>query len=100
MKLGICVAGRKNMHHVLGLARAAKVAGNEVQIFFTGEGVYLTQDPRVQELLQVASCKVCEVSYHANGFKGVEVPGIKYKDYVTQARNAEMVEECDRYVIL
>lgn len=99
-KLGICVATRTQMAHVVGLAKAAKVAGKEVTIFFTGEGVHLTQDARFSQLLEVARVSVCEVSYHANGLKGVEVKGLKYKDFVTQARNAEMVEECDRYLIL
>jgi len=98
--LGICVASKGRMEHVVGLAKAAKAAGKEVEIFFTGEGVHLTQDPRLAELLGVARVKVCEVSYHANGYKGVEVPGLKYKDFVTQARNAEMVEACERYVVI
>jgi hypothetical protein len=80
-----------------------------VQVFFTGEGVQLTLDPRFAELLQVArtgSAKtrgqvtVCEVSYIANGLKGKAVAGLGDKDFVTQGRNAEMVEECQRYVVL
>jgi hypothetical protein len=43
---------------------------------------------------------VCEVSYVANGYKGKVVPGLRDKDFVTQGRNAEMVEECQRYVVL
>ena len=99
-KLGICVATRGHMAHVIGLAKAAKAAGKDVEIFFTGEGVHLTQDPRFPALLDAARVKVCEVSYDANGYKGKELPGVKYKDFVTQARNAEMVEECQRYVVL
>lgn len=99
-KLGIFVATRNHLPHVIGLARAAKAAGKEVRIFFTGEGVLLSQDPRFGELLPVAKVGICEVSYNANGFKGKEVPGLRYKDFVTQAFNAEMVEECDRYVVL
>ena len=98
--LGICVATRRNLEHVIGLASAAHAAGKTVKIFFTGEGVHLTQDPRFSTLLPVAKCSVCEVSYHANGLKGKEVPGLNFKDFVTQARNAEMLEECKRYVIL
>jgi peroxiredoxin family protein len=98
--LGICVATKGQMAHVVGLAKAAHAAGKEVKIFFTGEGVHLTQDLRFSELLGVAKVSVCEVSYHANGYKGKEVPGLKYKDFVTQGRNAEMVEECQRYVVL
>jgi predicted peroxiredoxin len=98
--LGICVATRNQLNHVVGLAKAAKAAGKEVEIFFTGEGVHLTQDPGFSELIGTAKCTVCEVSYIANGLKGKEVPGLKYKDFVTQARNAEMVEHCERYVVL
>ncbi len=99
-KLGICVATRGHLKHVIGLAKAAKAVGKEVEIFFTGDGVHLTKDPRFGELLGTGKVKVCEVSYIANGYRGQEVPGLVDKDFVTQGRNAEMVEECDRYIIL
>jgi predicted peroxiredoxin len=107
--LGICVATKGSMAHVLGLVRATRSAGKEVRVFFTGEGVQLTQDPVFSELLQVAKTgssqtrgqvTVCEVSYIANGLKGKAVPGLGDKDFVTQGKNAEMVEECTRYLIL
>jgi predicted peroxiredoxin len=98
--LGICVATRNQIDHVIGLARAAKAAGKTVEIFFTGEGVYLTHDPRFGELVGTGKLAVCEVSYIANGFKGQEVKGLGFKDFVTQGRNAEMVEHCERYVVL
>jgi hypothetical protein len=60
----------------------------------------LTQGPRFSELLEVARVGVCEVSYIANGYKGKTVPGLVDKDFVTQMRNSEMVEKCDRYLIL
>ncbi|MDP2646242.1 MAG: hypothetical protein Q8P24_14975 [Desulfobacterales bacterium] len=99
-KLGICVARPDSMTHVLGLARAAKKGGRDIDIFLTGQGVHLTRDPRFPELLKVARIGVCEVSYHANGYKGQPVPGLADKDFVTQMRNAEMVEKCDRYLVL
>jgi predicted peroxiredoxin len=98
--LGICVASRGQMAHVVGLAKAAKASGREVKIFFTGAGVHLTHDPRFAELHDFGKVAVCEVSYDANGFKGQPLPRMRDKDFVTQARNAEMVEECERYVIL
>jgi predicted peroxiredoxin len=107
--LGICVATKSRMEHLLGLTRAARAAGKEVKIFFTGEGVLLTQDARFSELLDVAKSGskfphgqviVCEVSYMANGLQGKPVPGLRDKDFLTQAVNAEMVEECQRYVVL
>ena len=99
-RLGICVSRRDCLPHVVGLARAAVAYGKEVFVFFTGEGVFLTKDPLFSEVLKNSRVGVCEVSYNANGFKGEEVPGLVYKDFVTQAFNSEMVEECDRYIIL
>jgi peroxiredoxin family protein len=107
--LGICVAGTGNMAHVLGLVKAARKAGKEVKVFFTGEGVKLTQDPLFAQMLEAAKAgsshehgqvSVCEVSYIANGLQGKPVAGLRDKDFVTQARNAEMVEDCQRYVVL
>jgi sulfur relay (sulfurtransferase) complex TusBCD TusD component (DsrE family) len=107
--LGICVATKAQMAHVLGLAKAARAAGKEVKVFFTGDGVLLTQDPRFPELLRTAregsslahgQVGVCEVSYIANGLKGKPLEGMRDKDFVTQGRNAELVEECQRYVVL
>jgi predicted peroxiredoxin len=99
-KLGIAVATRENIDHVLGLARASGKAGKKTEVFLTGEGVHLTQAPRFPELLEVARVGVCETSYIARGYRGKEVPGLVDKDFVTQARNAEMVDECDRYIVL
>jgi len=98
--LGICVATRDSMAHVLGLAKAAKRAGKHTEVFLTGEGVHLTHQPGFSELLAVARVGICEVSYIANGYKGKGIPGLVDKDFVTQMRNAEMVEKCDRYLIL
>ncbi len=108
--LGICVATRNRMDHVLGLARAARRAGKEVRVFFTGEGVHLTRDPRFPELLEVArsgsgrasgQVTVCEVSYMAGGLtEGKATSGLRDKEFVTQGWNAEMVNECERYVVL
>ncbi len=107
--LGICVATNNRMDHVLGLAKAARGQGKEVEIFFTGEGVLNTQDARFSQLLEIAQkgsnrphgqIGVCEVSYIANGLQGKKIPGLRDKDFVTQGKNAEMVQECERYVIL
>lgn len=98
-KLGICVSSKDHLHHVIGLARAARRAGKEVDIFFTGEGVLFTQDPRFSQLIGMGRIGVCEVSYFAFGLQGKEVPGLTDKDFVTQDRNAEMVANCTRYII-
>ena len=100
-KLGICIATRDHMSHVLGLAKAARAAGKDTEIFLTADGVHLTQDPRFSELIEAAGkVWVCEVSYIASGYKGKEVPGLNDKNFSIQARNAEMVDKCDRYIIM
>jgi len=98
--LGICVTTRESTRHVLGLADAAARAGVSTEIFLTGEGVYLTRDRRFQELIAAARVSVCDASYRAAGLDGEALTGLTDKDFVTQWRNAEMVERCDRYLIL
>lgn len=98
--LGICVTQKNSFRHVIGIAEAAKNAGIKVEIFFTGEGVHQSENAEFTQLLEFAEVAICEVSYIANGYKGIEIPGLGDKDFVTQARNAEMVEECDRYLVL
>lgn len=98
-KLGIMVRGTDYLDYVINTAKAAHKKGIEVQIFFTGKGVLLTQEERFKELVDCAKLYVCDVSFRANGLEGKEVPGVGFKQFVTQARNAEMIEECDRYLV-
>jgi len=98
-KLGIVVRDNKYLDYVINAAKAANKKGIEVEIFFTGKGVLLTQEEKFKELVDVAKLFVCDVSFRANGLEGKEVPGVGFKQFVTQARNAEMIEECDRYLV-
>jgi len=98
--LGICVTTRGQAHHVLGLAAAAARAGVATEVFLTGEGVHLARDPRFSELAQTARVSVCEASFIAAGLDGASVKELNDKDFVTQWRNAEMVDRCDRYLVL
>ncbi len=97
--LGIMVANRDSLEHLLALVAAAARKGVEVEIFLTGEGVLLTQDPRFAELAGRARLALCEVSFRALGLEG-EVPGMGFKDFATQARHAEMLEKYPHYVML
>jgi len=97
-KLGILVCTNKYLDYVIRTAEAAHRKGLDIQIFFTGQGVLLTQEPRFKELVDHARLYVCDVSFRANELEG-EVPGVGFKQFVTQARNAEMIEECDRYLV-
>jgi predicted peroxiredoxin len=97
-KLCILVSSDRHLDYVIGLTAAAHEKGKEVEIFFTGNGVRLTQSPDFSKLVGKARLAVCDVSFRSHGLKG-EVPGLGFKDFATQAKNAEMVEKCDRYVV-
>ncbi len=98
--LGICVTTRESTRHVLGLARAAAGAGISTEVFLTGEGVHLVSDRRFHEVAASARVSACDVSFRTAGLDHDDVDGLSDKDFVTQWRNAEMVERCDRYVVL
>lgn len=99
-KLGIFVSSDQHLHHLIGISKAAKKAGKEVIIFFTHKGVLLTQNPDFSELADYARYSVCNVSFDGAGLRGKQVPGMDETGFATQARNGEMIEECDRYLVL
>lgn len=97
-KLGILVGTDRHMDYVINLTHAAYDKGKAIEIFFTGAGVKLTQRSDFETLVGKAKLSVCDVSFRALGLSG-DVPGVGFKDFATQARNAEMINECDRYVV-
>lgn len=97
-KLGILVATDRHLDHVINLTEAAVSKEKQVEIFFTGAGVALTQKDDFRRLVGKARLSVCDVSFRGMGLTG-EVPGVGFKDFATQARNAEMINACDRYVV-
>jgi len=99
-KLGIFVSSNKNLKHVIGITKAAEAAGKEVVIFFSHKGVLLTQEPEFRELIGHGRKSLCNVVYEANGLKGKPAPGIEEKDFGTQARHGEIIEEVDRYIVM
>lgn len=98
--LGICATTRSGARHVFGLVDAAVRAEIAAEVFLTGEGVCLVRDDRFDTLVASARVSICDASYRAAGLGGEPVAGLTDKDYVTQWRNAEMVERCDRYLVL
>ena len=99
--LGILVTSDKYMEYVINLTAAAHKKDKDVQIFFTGGAVKLSLTPDFKKLVGKAQLAICDVSFRAHGFHGREdeVPGVGFKDFATQARNAEMSAECDRYIV-
>lgn len=96
--LGVFVSSDKHLDKLIQLCQAAKKKDVEVTVFFSHLGTLLTQDPRFAELEGLARMALCNVGFEAHGLKP-PVPGIGEKDYATQARNGELIEECDRYVV-
>jgi predicted peroxiredoxin len=97
-KLGILVSSDKHLDYVINLTHAAHEQGKDVEIFFTGKGVRLTQSSEFQKLVSKAKISLCDNSYRALGLEG-EVPGLGFKDFATQAKNAEIIKTSDRYVV-
>ncbi len=100
--LGVLVSSGKHLTHVVNLTRAAHQKGKKVHIFFTGAGVMLTLQPKFKELVGLADIAICDVSFRAFGLHGREgeVPGVGFKSFATQAKNAEMVQTMERYIVL
>jgi hypothetical protein len=96
--LGIFVTDTKHVDKIVKLCQAAKKKDVEITIFFSHLGVLLTQDPRFEELAGMGNASVCNVGFESHGLKP-PVPGLGEKDYGTQARHGEMIEDCDRYVV-
>lgn len=97
--LGLFVTSDKHLDKIIDLCQAAREKGDvEVTIFFSHRGTLLTQDPRFGELEGLATMSLCNVGFESHGLKP-PVPGIAEKDYATQARNGELIEDCDRYVV-
>jgi len=101
--LGILVPTNQHIDHVIGVARAAKKAGREVVIFFTHEGVFMTQDPKYQELADIApeEMTLCNVRWEELGLKGNPIPaGMGDKGLATQSRHVSLIGKCDRYMVI
>jgi len=96
--LGLLVSSDKHLDKVISLCRAAKQKDIEVSIFFTHKGTLLTQDPRFKELQGLAKMALCNVGFESNNLKR-PVVGIEEKDYATQARHGELIEESERYLV-
>ena len=97
-KLGVFVSSDKHLDKIIKLCEAAQKKGDvEVTIFFSHLGTLLTQDSRFGDLEGKAKLSLCNVGFESHGLKP-PVVGVGEKDYATQARNGEMIEDCDRYV--
>lgn len=108
--IAISIFTDKYFEHAVELVKALKKIGSEVKIFLSGEGVKNVKNPKFYELLDFAGAKnvyVCEASYgryvkeNMEKLKKAESPveGVLYKNWVTQAKNAEFLKDAAKYVV-
>ncbi|MBU2546905.1 MAG: peroxiredoxin, partial [Proteobacteria bacterium] len=99
--LGIVVISDRHMNHLLGLTRAVKARGGQSMIFLTHKGVLLTQDPRFKSLAGLADISLCKVSFQTQlPGRVAEVPGLPEQAFTSQAKHGELIDRCDRYLVL
>ena len=96
--LGVFVSSDKHLNKIIKLCKAAKKKDVEVTIFFTHFGTLLTKDSLFEELVGLARIDLCKVAFQSQGLRP-PIPGIDEKCFATQARHAEVIGECDRYVV-
>ena len=95
--LGIFASSNRHLDKIIRLCNAARKKGVEVTLFFTHKGTLLTQDLRFDEL-EGLNISVCRVGFESHGLEP-PVPGLDEKNYTTQMAHAEMISDCDRYVV-
>ena len=97
-KLGIFVSSDRHLDKIIKLCEAAEEKRVEVIIFLTHRGTLLTQDPRFSELEGKVRMSLCRVAFESHGLKS-PIEGIDERNLGTQARNVEMIQDCDRYLV-
>jgi hypothetical protein len=96
--LGIFVTSNSHLDKLIKLCKAARKKGIEVNIFFSHLGTLLTKEPRFAELESLGKLSICKVGFENHGLTQ-PIPGINDKDYKTQAQHAELIEDCERYLL-
>jgi predicted peroxiredoxin len=96
--LGVFVSSDQHLDKIIKLCKAAKDKDVDVTIFFSHLGTLLTQEKKFDELKGLARMALCKVAFESQGLHP-PVPGIGEKEFATQARHAEVIGACDRYVV-
>ncbi len=109
-EVAISIFTDKYFDYAVELAKALKKIGCDVKVFMSGEGTKNVKNQRFKELLDSAGSEnvfVCEASYKRYVGENIEmlkeakspVEGVPYKNWVTQAKNAEFLKDADKYVV-
>ena len=98
-KLGVLGSSDQHLDHLIGICRAANKAGKEVKVFLTNRGVLLSKKEGFSEMEGLAHVALCNVNFEAFELEK-PIPLVDDKDFATQMRHAEIIEWCDRYIVL
>ncbi|MDY6879560.1 MAG: DsrE family protein [Desulfatiglans sp.] len=96
--LGILVRSCDHLDKLIRLTKAARKKRIDVTIFLTHLGTLLIQDPKFPELEDLAEITVCRVAFESHGMTPADVDRDESL-FATQAKHADMIYECDRYVV-
>ena len=96
--LGILVTSDQHLNYVVKLTETAYSKGKKIKIFFTGKAVRLVASGEFRQLIGKASLSICEWSSLSQGLTE-PIPGIDAGIFETQAKYAEIIKECDRFVV-
>lgn len=100
--LGIFVTNPDNLHHVIGVTKAAKAKGSQVKVFFTWTATHNSKDKDFPLLCELADdVSICVDSYAKQGYDIKDVPeGLTDKKMATQAQHGIIIEDFDCYLSL
>ena len=98
--LGIFVTNPDNMHHVMGVVKAAKEKGAQVKVFFTWTGTLNAKHEDFPALCELADdVSICADSYKKQGYDVDDIPaGLTAKEMATQAQHGIIIEDYDCYL--
>lgn len=96
--LGILVTSDQHLNYVVNLTETAYNKGKGIKIFLTGKAVMLIESSQFKRLIGKASLSICEWSFLSRGLNG-QIPGIDPGIFETQAKYAEIIKDCDRFVV-
>jgi predicted peroxiredoxin len=100
--LGIFVTNPNQLHHVIGVAKAAKEKGAKVKVFFTWTATHNAKDKDFPALCElVDDISICVDSYAKQGYDINDVPaGLSAKQMATQVQHGIIIEDYDYYLSL
>lgn len=96
--LGILVTSDRHLDHVINVTETAHKKGLKVKIYFTGTAVRLIDALEFSRLAGKANLGICDRSFLSLGLEG-HLSGINANIFENRARHADIIRECERYLV-